>query len=167
MAEYGQVINPQYDPSKNYVYKAFCDYFGDPVVTKIKNVHTYSIYMAKIHAMLGKSFRYLILFVDHDNNPNRFEKRMSECEWISLQTRTLEDRHNIKPHSYQVRKTPELSQKIHIQNRTEEQSVYNCESYPLTVTLLHTRKNNRFQYQPVGTIVSALETFQTIINFNN
>lgn len=167
MSEYGQVINPQYDPSKNYIYEAFYEYFGDPVVTKIKNVHTYSVYMCHIHAMLGKSYRYLILFLQHDNFPNGIKKRMNECEWVSLQTRTLEDKHDLKPHSYQTRVTPELSKKINITHRDEKQSTYSCEDYPITVTLLHTRKNNKYQYQPTGTIVSALETFQTIINFTN
>jgi hypothetical protein len=164
--EFGQVINPQYDPSKNSVYEAFTEYFGNPVLTKIKNVDNYSVYMTRIHAMLGNAFRYLILFVDRDVNMFKTTKNMAELEWISLQTRTLEDRHDLKSHAYNARQMPPLTQKIKIQTQNEQQSTYIAESFPLVVTLLHTRKNNSFQYQPMGTIVSALETFQTIINFN-
>lgn len=166
MAEFGQVINPQYDPSKNHVYDAFHEYFNNPVMTKIKNVSNFTLYMTKIHCMLGNSFRYLILFIQRDVNKVGTEKRMSELDWVSLQTRTLEDHHDLKQHSYQVRKTPALSHKINITDRTEQKSTYTVDVFPLTLTLLHTRKNNSYQYQPTGTIVSALETFQTIINFN-
>ena len=165
--EFGQVINPQYDPSKNIVYTAFVEYFNNPVLTKIKNVNDYTVYMAKIHALLGNSIRYLCIFIHRDVNNTGTEKRMDELDWVSLQTRTLEDQHNIKSHSYEARQTSALSKKINITNRNEEKSTYDCEEYPLLVTLLHTRKNNVYQYQPVGTIISALETFQTIINFKD
>ena len=163
--EFGQVINPQYDPKKNHVYEAFVEYFNNPTMTKIKNVDNYTMYMTKIHAMLGNTHRYLIIFTNRDVNPFRFERQMKDLDWISLQTRTLEDQHPLKSHTYVARRTPALSQKINIETRDEKQSIYNAESFPLTVMLLHTRKNNVYQYQPTGTIVSALETFQTIINF--
>ena len=163
--EFGQVINPQYDPSKNNIYEAFTEYFGNPVLTKIKNVDNYSVYMTRIHSMLGNSFRYLILFVERDVDMFKTTKNMIDIEWISLQTRTLEDWHDLKQHTYNVRNMPPLTQKITIKTHNEKQSTYDAESFPLVITLLHTRKNNSFQYQPSGTIVSALETFQTIINF--
>jgi hypothetical protein len=165
--EFGQVINPEYDPSKNHVYDAFVMYFKDPTLTKIKNVNNYTVYMTKIYSMLGNTYRYLILFVDRDVNNTGTEKSMNELEWVSLQTRTLEDQHDLKPHSYQVRRLPELSNKINIKTRSETESVYDVDGYNLTLTLLHTRKNNTYQYQPTGTVISALETFQTIINFKN
>jgi hypothetical protein len=165
MSEYGKIINPHYDPSKNIVYEAFTDYFNNPLLTKIKNVNNYTVYMAKIHAMLGNAYRYLVLFVDRDVNMFGTTKDMKELTWISLQTRTLEDQHNIKSHNYQPEQKPPLNQKINIQNQNETQSTYNSVDFPLVITLLHTRKNNSYQYQPTGTIVSAIETFQTIINF--
>jgi len=169
--EFGHVINPQYDPSKNHVYEAFYEYYNNPELTKIKNVNAglnnFTVYMAKIHSMLGNAFRYLILFVPRDVNPTGTQKHMNDLDWVSLQTRTLEDRHDLKSHSYPVRRTQALSQKITRDTQNEQQSTYNAEIFPLTVTLLHTRKNNSFQYQPTGTIVSALETFQTIINFKS
>lgn len=165
MEKYGQLIDTQYDPSKHYIYKDFSDYFSNPVVTKIKNVHTYSVYMTRIHSMIGKDYRYLVLFLHHDNDPNGSQKNMAECEWISLQTRTLEDIHNLKHHSYEVKSTPTLSKKIQVTSRNEQHSTYRCDDYPITVTLLHTRKNNKYQYQPIGTLISAIETFQTIIRF--
>jgi hypothetical protein len=167
MSEYGQVINPQYDPRKNDIYKAFSVYFENPILTKIKNVQNYSVYMTKIHSLLGNAYRYLILFIDNDYQDIGNTKNMDSFEWVSLQTRTLEEQHRLKQHLYTIKKNAPLTQKITVKTQDEKQSVYTCETFPLIVTLLHTRKNSTYQYQPTGTIVSALETFQTIINFDN
>ena len=166
MTEYGHVINPSYDPSKNRVYDVFCEYFNNPIMTKIKNVDKFSVYMSKIHSMIGNAFRYLVLFVNIDSNQLGFKHNMKKCEWISLQTRTLEDFHNIPVHKYQPSTSiTELKQKLFIKTRDEKQTVYECEDFPLVVTLLHTRKNYVMQYPNTGTIVSAIETYQTIFNF--
>ena len=167
MAEYGQIINPTYDPKKNRTYEAFSRYYNNPILTKIKNVHTYSMYMTKIHAMLGNAYRYLILFTPKDSHPAGFKKGMNTCEWVTLQTRTLEDSHEIKSHRYEVISNPPLNQKINVTKRDHKQSVYEAESLPLIITLLHTRKDHTYQYHPTGTINSALETFQTIVSFKN
>lgn len=165
MSEYGQMINPDFDPNKDNVYKYFYTYFNEPIMTKIKDVEIYSVYMTKIHAMLGNSYRYLILFIAKDIEKNGSTKKMSDCEWISLQTRTLEDFHNIKSHVYNAHRASYLNQKIIIKDRGETQTSYDVESLPIIITLLHTRKNCSYQYNQTGTVVSALETYQTIVNF--
>lgn len=165
MSEYGQIINASFDPSKIFVYEAFYTYFCNPDMTKIKNVENFSVYMTKIYAMLGNAYRYLILFVNIDTNSVGAKKKMKDLEWVSLQTRTLEDSHNIPKHTYEVHKGPPLDQRINIIKTDEQKSIYEAEKFPLIITLLHTRKNSTFQYNKTGTIVSALETFQTIINF--
>lgn len=166
MSQLGQLINPYYDPRKNEVYEAFNLFFGNPAMEKIKNVNGFSVYMTKIHCLLGKTHRYLIVFVDQDLNPNGFSLRMEECEWISLQTRTLEENHDMKSHVFNVSRNSTLSQKIDIVSRDDEQTVYKAEVYPLIITLLNTKKNNVYQYQSKGTIISALETYQTIVSFS-
>ena len=166
MTEYGHIINPNFDPSKNIVYEAFCDYFNNPIVTKIKNVEQFTVYMVKIFSMIGNAYRYLVLFVNRDYNNIGFKQPMKNVEWISLQTRTLEDFHDIPVHKYRaVTNIPELKQSLHIKTRDEKQSIYECENFPLVVTLLHTRKNYIMQYPNNGNIASALETYQTIFNF--
>ena len=90
---------------------------------------------------------------------------MSACEWTSLQTRTLEDNHNINSHSYIAKKNSFFITKNNSKTRDENKCMYEAESFPILITLLNTRKNTTYQYNSVGTIVSALETYQTIINF--
>jgi hypothetical protein len=165
--EFAEMINPTYDPTKNHVYEAFVDYFNNPTMYKIKNVKEFSMYIVKIYAMLGNAYRYLIAFVPRDFEPLGTKKLFQDCEWVSLQTRTLEDQHRIPAHSYTAGLIHPLDQKITVQDRSMERSLYKAEKFPLDITLLNTRKNHLHQYHPTGTIISALETFQTIITFNN
>jgi len=164
--EFAEVINPSYDPKKTDVYKAFVDYFNNPSLVKIKNVSDFSMYIVKIYAMLGNAYRYLIVLSNRDFEEIGFKKELNAIEWVSLQTRTLQDRHAVHTHSYPTISKPPLNDKIKVEDRTEESSMYKATNLPLTITLLNTRKNNKHQYAPSGTIISALETFQTIINFN-
>jgi hypothetical protein len=164
--QHGQIINPSYDPEKNYIYEAFVDYFNNPTLVKIKNVQNFSMYMVKIHAMLGNAYRYLIIFVPMDVEPIGSKKSMKLFEWVSLQTRTLEDQHNIPVHTYKAERKPPMDQKINVKDRTTKRSVYKAEKFPIDITLLHTRTNHVHQYHPTGSVASALETFQTIITFD-
>jgi hypothetical protein len=165
MIQYGQIIEEGYDPNTKNIYKSFVDYYNNPMMTKIKNVNGYSMYMIKIHAMLGNTYRYLIVFVSEDGKLNNTQIGLDKLEWVSFQTRTLEENHDILKHSYQPRKTYPLNQQIKLIDRDEDKSVYEAEDFKLVITLLHTKKGQKYQYQPNGTIVSSLETFQTIINF--
>lgn len=166
MTEYGQVLNPYYDPAKNRIYEVFTNYFDNPVLTKIKDVEQFSMYMAKIFSLVGNLHRYLVLIVNKDSNQVGFKKNMKNFEWISLQTRSLEDVHNIQVHNFHPNvKIPEVKQKIRVRSRDEKQTVYDCDEFPLMVTLLHTRKNYTMQYPDIGNITTALETYQTIFNF--
>jgi len=144
------------------LYKDFDEYFNNPTLTKIKNVNGYSMYMVKTVCLLGLGCRYIIVFVQQDNNPLKTRQELISLQWKTLQTRTLQDRHDISSHGYQpIKKTP-LSAHITRTNSTEKESLYSCEDFPLTVTLLHT-KPGKNEYSEKGNIIAALETYSTIV----
>jgi len=163
MASYGQILDTGYDPVKDNIYPLFHQYFENPRLVKIKNVDKYSMYMVKIHALLGVEFRYLIAFVPKNDLPIRDEKFLSQLEWESLQTRTLTDDHIIPSHSYTPKRLPNLDQKIQLRSKDDNQYVYNVIDLPIRITLLPTSKG--LDYNPSGTVVSALETYQTLVNW--
>jgi hypothetical protein len=163
MASYGQPLNYGYDPARDSVYPLFTSYFENPRMFKIKDIGIYSMYMSKIHALLGVEFRYLIVFVPKNNLPNKDEKFLSQLEWESLQTRTLTDDHNLPYHSYTPRRMPELDKKIWLKNKDDTQYVYSVEQLPIQIILLPRSKS--VDYNASGTIVPALETYQTLVNF--
>ena len=165
MASYGQKIEYGYDPTRDAIYPLFSEYFENPRMVKIKDVNRFSMYMVKIDAHLGIEFKYLIVFVPLNNLPVGNEKFLAQLEWTSLQTRTLPDEHDIPVHSYQPRRLVSLDKRIHLQKKDESQYIYKVDELPLQITLLP--KTKHIDYGTQGSVVSAIETFQTLVNFVN
>lgn len=153
-----------YDPDKESLYEAFDIYFNYPSMTKIKDVENYSVYMSKTYCLLSNECRYIVVFIAKNDMPTNSQERLINLKWHSLQTRTLADQHSLPPHDYQPRRLPSLNVVIRREKIDTEASTYICDSLPIIVTLLHT-KNGSNDYQERGTVVSALETYQTIITF--
>ena len=163
MAQYGEIIL-EYDSETESVYKYFIDYFNNPTMTKIKTIQTLSMYLTKIHCLLSNEYRYLILLIEEDNLPLGAQKMMVNLPWKSLQTRTLQENHEVAIHKYNpTTKTP-LNRTIIRTNTTEEFSTYQCEELSLVITLLH--KKDKTDYRSEGKIINALETYQTIITIS-
>ena len=163
---YGEVLY-DFDPEKEYIYKLFDDYFNHPIMTKIKNINNCSMYMSKTYCLLTNECRYIVVFVYQDIMDNFRKEKLINLKWISLQTRTLSDQHSLPTHSYEVSNTNPLKKVLIKRIKVDkEASTYNCEKFPLTLSLLHT-KNGFEEYSEHGNIVAALETYNTIIVFNN
>lgn len=165
MAQYGELLNA-YEPQRDILYGYFDDYFNHPTMVKIKNVSDLSVYMTKTYCLLTNECRYIIAFINQDYDPIGTKKELKKLSWVSLQTRTLTDKHDIPSHDYQPRAIGPLNKKIIRTNRTAHASTYKCEGLPVTVTLLHTKHDTDSEYQQYGNIVSALETYHTIITIN-
>lgn len=158
---HGVLIDPDYDPSRDDIYSFFKTYFYNPTMTKIKDIDIYSMYMTKIKCMLGGNmYRYLIAFIPKDGELIGKTEEMGDIRWITLQTRTLEDNHNLPPHSYPPRRYEPLYVPI---KSVKNDLNYTCDSYPIIVTLIPTKKGT--EYQPSGNIVTALETYNTVISW--
>ena len=161
LSQYGEefgVVNLQLDE----MYAHFDDYFNHPTMVKIKDVDSYSVYMSKTYCLLSNECRYIVVFIHTDSMPTRTQEPLANLRWVSLQTRTLEDKHDLPPHNYKPRRTTPLNTPI-IRTKVDKQcSTYKCEKYPLTVTLLH-GKHGADEYQVRGSIISALETYNTIL----
>ena len=165
MAQHGELIGA-YEPEKDALYGYFDDYFNHPTMHKIKNVRELSVYMTKTYCLLTNERRYIIVFVHEDYNPVGFKKELKSLPWLALQTRTLTDDHNLPPHDYQPRAIGPLNKKIVRIKKTKTSSTYRCEGLQLIVTLLHIKNDTDSEYQEYGNIVSALETYQTVITLN-
>ncbi len=165
MAQYGELLNA-YEPEKDALYGYFDDYFNHPIMTKIKNVNETSMYMAKTYCLLTNECRYIIAFVPQDDELNNTKKELKKLSWVSLQTRTLSDKHNLLSHDYQPKSTGPLNIRITRTTKTKDASTYVCEKLPITITLLHTKQNTESEYQQYGNVISALETYQTVITIN-
>lgn len=162
MAFYGQVLDETYNPVHDSIYPIFTKYFNNPKMTKIKDVDKFSMYMAKIYALLDIEYKYLVVFVYKDNLPIGSEKFLGNLSWNCLQTRTLTDNHNLPYHSYVPKRLPEINQKITLQEKNQNQFIYKVENLPIKISLLPKNKNS--EWQSSGTVPIALETYYTVVN---
>ena len=165
---YGKIIE-DFKVEHKFIHEKFNEYYQSPTLLKIKDVNNFSMYMNKLYCLLSKECRYIVAFVDIDPNPIGFETKLIDLNWVSFQTRTIDSSEytgfKFKYHSYEAVGRGELLAEIVRTEITDEASIYRCEKLNLIVTLLHTEKNTKEVYQPSGNVISALETFQTIITF--
>jgi hypothetical protein len=148
------------------MYEVFSKYLNDPVMTKIKNVEGYSVYMTKTYCLLSNQCRYIVVIIPVDGEDTGNKERLSRLRWISLQTRTLEDKHDLESHYYTPVAEGPLTSIIYKVKSNDVSSTYNCDDFPIVVTLLSVEKQSN-EYQNRGTIIAALETWQTIITLSN
>jgi hypothetical protein len=166
MAQYGELLNT-FDPLKDQFSTYIDNYFKHPTLTKIKNVNKHSVYMVKTYCLLSNFCRYIIALVPEDDFRVGTKIKLNQLNWVSLQTRTLEDRHDVDSHSYIPKMEGPLAAAINKKSSTDDMTTYYCEDFPIEVHLLHKKKDVQSEYQPKGNIISALETFYTIITFVN
>jgi hypothetical protein len=164
MAQYGQVLDGGYEPEKDYVYTLFVNYFNNPTMTKIKNINNnYSMYGCKVYCLLSKECRYIIAITYMDTYSFGTVEELKNIKWISLQTRTLSEQYNVETHVYEPKAEGHLATGITRVKKDNNSSTYESNELPIIITLLHTQKKSN--YQDKGTIVVALETWETIVTF--
>jgi hypothetical protein len=164
MAQYGQPIVGTVEPWRQHVYDLFVTYYNNPLMIKHRNEGNYSIYMARVHALLGAEYRYLIAIVYKDNHPLNTTLRLSMLYWVSFQTRVLTVEYPWPGHEYTPRLWAPLNIPINMVYSDAKETRYKTsnQSLPILITLLPSRAS----YNTTGTVLNALETFQTIITFD-
>ena len=155
---------------KQSIRKSISDYFGNLVMTKLKktdpteNKPSYSIYYAKIGCMLCVDDRYVIAIVESDPYPIGSQEYLSEMNWISFQTRTIEQPlSQLKTQQTKSVMTRQITDKIHLQEKTQDRNVYMASTLPLKIELLYTTEDDN--YSNSGTIQSALDTYNCVLSF--
>lgn len=165
MSSYGQVIDSGYEPYHEEVYKGFADYFQNPDLLKVKDVENLSMYATRIFALLGFEQRYLIAMVPKDTHEVGYRSRLADLSWTSLQTRTLTENYNVLTHNYMPRRTPFSMKRINMVKQTPDSYLYDVDNAGFSIILLPTSKQS-MEYSLVGTVATAIETYQTIIKLN-
>ena len=163
MAQYGELVDT-YEPEHDKIFKAMSDFFNNPSMTKIKNVNNFSVYMSKTYCLLSRECRYLVALVEKDDAHLGKKESLANLRWVSFQTRTLPDNHDLPPHSYTAKRGGILDVEINRIKVEERASIYSCKGLPLQITLLHTKKGSN-DYQNKGSVIAALETYQTTVTF--
>ena len=162
--EHGNIIE-DYNPEHENVYSFFVDYFNNPILQKIKDNGEYSIYTTKTMCLLSTECRYIIVIVYKNDFSIHSKDDLQNLKWISFQTRTLKDHMECGSHAYIPKKDGPLMDMINRTSINKNSCIYEAENLPINITLLFTKRNDENVYQPKGTVIHALETYNTIITF--
>lgn len=152
------------DPVKEYIYQLFTDYYDNMTMHKIKEDNDFSVYMARLQCLLLNEQRYLIAIVARDRFPPMYKQPLQNLRWMSLQIRNLEDGYDLQPQSYNMKRTPDFQRRIRVNKRDQDVTTYEIQDLPIKISLLHTR-GQKYEYPDEGSLISALETFRTIVHF--
>ncbi len=165
MSEHGQMIQ-DYEPEKDIVYAGVTTYFNNPTMVKIESADpNYAQYMTRTYCLLTNECQYLIAIVKEDYMPLGHSQFLSNLFWVCFQTRTLPKRDDVPSHNYQPSRSGVLWSPITRVAKTDKSSTYKSDEFPITVTLLGESKGGA-PWQDAGNIVLALQSFQTIVTFN-
>lgn len=144
------------------IHELFVEYYGNPRMTKLRDQDQSSIYVAKVRSMARGVNRYLMAFVPRDSNLNGTITELSELDWNVLHVRTLDDLGGSIPvFQYEPRKFIPLMKTIARTHKDGDDSYYDVDGLEVKVILL--KPLNKIEYQPSGNLVSALETFNTVV----
>jgi hypothetical protein len=131
---------------------------------KVKDDDKFSVYMARLQCLLLNEQRYIVALVPRDRFPPTHRQPLGNLHWLSLQIRNLEEGPDIAPQSYNMKRTAEFQRRIKVSTRNEDVTTYTIDDLPVQLSLLHTR-GNEYEYPNEGSLISALETFRTVVHF--
>jgi hypothetical protein len=147
------------------IYKAFLEYYGNVLFTKVKDNETHSVYACKVASSLMKDNQHLFCTVKRDKLAKGTTRILSVLEWDSFQTRKVDEGYNLPDVKVKNNISDIMKSEIKVFKRTDECSQYRCEKLPLVITLLHKKWGFKDQYNPVGKLYLALNSFDCVITF--
>ena len=154
--------------SREDVYAAFVDYYGDIKLKVVKQEGggQWTILAAKCQSYLNLN-RYIFVVV-----PTRLVRAetmsLNELDWVSFQTRSIEESYPGVP-TLQLHLTDErkkmLPERITVVDRDRDTTFYITDTLPIKIRLLHDpKKNNYLQYPDKAILFQALETFRCVVD---
>ncbi len=163
MAEYGVLLNEDNNLDKLGIRTIAKEYFGNPIMTKIKVTDTGdSMYAARVQATLNKP-RYLLCLVENGYMPIGSKLKLESIIWYSLQTREIDDDLPCDTFTYTPKNTSPFNAPVVLVERQKEMTIYENKRWAFRVALLHVDKRLEFEYPDAGTFATALETYQALI----
>lgn len=165
MNKYGTIFEPNFNLNKDKFQTLIVEYYQNPKLQKVKDTKTQSVYIAMVDNQLIAKKQFIVVTCGKDKYPSGKISYLMHLKWNSFQTRYLENTSAI-PMSYTVPSASKFDIKLQLVERQDEISRYKTlGNFSVYISLLHDNKN-LYEYPNTGTLISALETFKTIITFN-
>ena len=160
MAEHGHMLNPQQSFEKMKVRNIVADYFGDPVMAKVKATPSGSaVYAARVDVVVNEP-RYVICVEPDNASAIGSITKMSNLEWSSLQTRHIDADLKCPRFVYTARGSRPFDTSLKIIDRGANVSTYVNEELGFRLGLRHTDSKSQYEYPDFGTFATGLETYE-------
>lgn len=160
-----------YDPRRDFIYDTIAGYYQNPSMIKIppREETGMDLFAIRVSSMLLKDRRFLFVLCPPDPTiPVGSRLPMRSIQWEILQARSIvddDDLASLPVMKYDIQRNAFKDYRLIRDNGTDDWTSYRSSpSLPLIIHLLH-RKKGRHEYSAEGTIVAALETYQTILTF--
>lgn len=151
--------------SRDQVYGAIIDYFGDVPMKLIKDENGWLVYGVKVHSALNEN-RYIFVIIKSTGYNKLAETSLNQLDWECFQTRTSEDVFQVPTFNFfpKVENREAASDLIQVIDRTKDETVYRTVELPIKIRLLHdSKKKNYLQYPDQAKLYQALDTFRCVI----
>ena len=139
----------------------FLQYFDNPTLQKIRD-DEFSVYMTCVKCMIIGTCRYIVVNARNDGLPVGTKRKLSDLNWLMIQTRTMEKNAKTTNHTYMPKTDEIFESQLSITKRTKKYSEYSCENIPIKVTIFH-KKDLEFEYPNNGNLNSAIEIYNTVV----
>lgn len=157
---------------KEYIRKAFSELYKGVIMTKTNEWNqepygVYGIYKARLNSYTMGDNNIIIAIVPGDELPLGTRKLIDSLEWLSFQTRVMT---NVKKdlngfslpmQNYMIKGDSILNDRIKAIKETNTKMIYSTSNLPLKVEILKLNEDDTFSEE--GSIISALEVFQTVV----
>ena len=154
------------------------EYYGNPVMTKVKENGMYSIYKVKISSyLIATEPRYLVAITLNDPHPIFHRQTLKDMKWVSFQARQVEKGAEDKdlniagevdlPYENHDARIVSVYDKIYKvdKERDDEYLEYKSFTFPIKI-LVVCNKQRCFNYKDEAQIEQALRYFNTVIMIN-
>ena len=159
--EYNNNINTIQKNNYNYmlrqeIYNSIVNYYSDIIFTKLNTKATfYGIYYCKVGCMLCVDNRYLIVMVKDDEEiPVGTSIYLSNLNWASFQTRSIDDFETVNPHNIKLKQQLLKSNRntiidieMKMVHELKDRVRYECsENYPILVDIMKKKSKEKNIY---------------------
>jgi hypothetical protein len=167
MLKHGELFD-DYSPDFSLFYAAISIFYNHPKMEVLKIDNGFVMYGCKLKCLLEIK-RYLFAVVKDDNTVSLGDVlSLGDLQWEALHIKELPDVivFKNKDHEYNPQRIIYLDHPIVRTEINDDESIYSCDYHKdIKIKLIHKDKNSRTQYQETGNLLSALETFMTVISF--
>ena len=173
------------------IYNSIVEYFGDVIFTKLNSKATsdgnfYGLYYCKIGCMLCIDNRYLLVIVKDDEEiPVGTHVYLSNLNWISFQTRSIDDFDTVNSHGIKLKQQVLKNNRntitdieMKIIKELNDRVRYECsENYPIIVDIMKKKSKEKNiynmmegyeneHYTPTCSLQTLLESYQCVLTID-